>query len=220
VSENIQEAKLAIMAAVPYVRKTPKGKGGQGLPYSYASEVDIIKRVRPAMLAEGVSVAPKGCEMIDSRTLTTGKGTMMLSRCLAVTYRFTHAASDTHEDVVVVAEAFDSSDKAASKAMTQALKYAVRQWLYIETGDDPDQIQQVDAMHLSPAAERAREAIHAAETADDLASVEKRVAGSSNIGAAERAYLVEALQAKRSETLDLDELDVNPEANDEQDTEE
>ena len=54
------------------------------------------------------------------------------------TFRFIHTASGDYIDVPILGEASDVGDKASNKAMTAALKYALRQTFLIETGDDPD----------------------------------------------------------------------------------
>jgi len=199
---NIHEAKAAIMAEVPYIRKVK----GTDLPYSYATERDFIRRVRPAMVSHGVTSAPIGCRVVDSSTIATKRGGTLILRCIEATYRFTHTASQTFEDVAVVASGCDVMDKASSKAMTQAFKYALRQWLVIETGDDPESLAEIDGLHLSPAASKAREAIVSAKTRADLDSVEKRIAGSSNMSAPEKAWLTEPLQQKRDELTSLDDM--------------
>jgi hypothetical protein len=56
---------------------------------------------------------------------------------LRLTYRFSHVSGE-YIDVQTIGEALDTSDKAANKAMTIGLKYAIRQFFLIETGDDPD----------------------------------------------------------------------------------
>ena len=49
-----------------------------------------------------------------------------------------HVESGEQAFVEVFAEASDQGDKRASKAMTLAKKYALREFFLIETGDDPD----------------------------------------------------------------------------------
>ncbi len=199
---NIQEAKLAVMEQVPYIRKT----SGGDLPYSYASERAFIVKVRPVLVACGVTVAPVSCQLVENGVMQTSGGKPMAVRCIQSIYRFTHVPSGTFEDVAVVGEGADRLDKALPKAMTCAFKYALRQWLVIETGDDPDKIQDVDAMHLTPSAKAAAEAIMAAADKATLDKIEKKLAGSPNIGSAEKAHLVEALQEKRNEMLSLSDL--------------
>lgn len=201
--ENIQQAKLAIMKRVPYVRK----RTGGDLKYTYAAEADFVRRVRPVLVSCDVTLAPVKSRVVDSTPLVTSRGTPMVSRCIEVTYRFTHVPSGTHEDVEVVGEACDTLDKASSKAMTQALKYAIRQWLFIETGDDPDKIQEVDAMQLTASARAANDKIRSSTTKAELNKIERRLAASDNIGSAERGFLSESLQAKRDEMLSLDDLE-------------
>lgn len=201
-SENIQQAKLAIMARVEYVKKTKAGD----LPFSFASERAFIVKVRPEMQSEGITIAPVKAELLDTQLMATKQGKTMIDRCLGVTYRFTHGPSQTYEDVQVIAEACDTLDKAASKAMTQCLKYALRQWLLIETGDDPDRIQDVDAVALSTPAEAAYNAAQKATTRDDLNSIEKRIVASASIGKAESAWLIDFINNKREGMFSLDDV--------------
>ena len=51
---------------------------------------------------------------------------------------FEHVDTGDQAYVEVFAEAADQGDKRASKAMTLAKKYALREFFLIETGDDPD----------------------------------------------------------------------------------
>lgn len=145
-AKNIGEAKLRIMEAVCYVQKTGKmgndGGGDRGPKYAFASEVDLIRNVRPAMLEHGVGIScfrmDSANEMFTNPGYEGKPGKATSRRIITCGFRFTHYASDTSEDQWVVGEGTDNGDKASYKAMTGAIKYALRQWLLIETGDDPD----------------------------------------------------------------------------------
>lgn len=134
------KAKQRLMQKVPYIQK----KKSKGLDYTYAGEKELIAKVRPAMLAEGFSCFPCNIIPVSNEAYKTSKGNEMQRMRFISTYRFSHTSGDS-EDVVVVGEAGDTSDKVASKAMTLAYKYAIRQWLMIETGDDPDKGRPEDA---------------------------------------------------------------------------
>jgi hypothetical protein len=132
---NVTEAILAVMRQVGYVQKEHTA----GLNYSYAGEAALIRAIRPAMVQEGLIA-----HVLD---LTKEVGTVMIgkdggrpmSRAIVLaTVRFLHAPSGTHLDVQAAGEGMDTGDKALNKAMTGALKYALRQTFLIETGDDPD----------------------------------------------------------------------------------
>lgn len=133
--ENIEQALAAIYGAVGYVQKERK----QGLSYTFASESALIEALRPAMVEQGVTVRVVALSDVKHEAITVGKSESVMQRTtLIATVRFAHAASATHIDVVAAGEGMDSGDKSSNKAMTCALKYALRQTFLIETGDDPD----------------------------------------------------------------------------------
>jgi hypothetical protein len=139
-ASNLASAKLAVMAAVPYVRKHK----AEHLNYSFAGEADLIASLRPAMLANGLTVAPIGVAVLEQGRYQTLKGGLLNHVVAAVTYRLTHAPSGESEDCQVLGEASDAGDKAAPKALTGAYKYFLRQTFLIETGDDPDRYASAD----------------------------------------------------------------------------
>jgi len=136
---NVHEAIVAVMRNVGYVQKVqPDRKGGGGLNYSFASEADLIAALRPHMVAVGLTFAPVEMARLSDVEFTSAKGTAGHRVVIACTWDFCHAPSDTHLRVVSQGEGMDYGDKASNKAMTVALKYALRQTFIIETGDDPD----------------------------------------------------------------------------------
>ncbi len=139
-ASNLASAKLAVMAAVPYVRKHK----AEHLNYSFAGEADLIASLRPAMLAHGLTVAPISVTVLEQGRYQTLKGGLLNHVVAAVTYRLTHAPSGESEDCQVLGEASDAGDKAAPKALTGAYKYFLRQTFLIETGDDPDRYASAD----------------------------------------------------------------------------
>ena len=139
-AENIHTAMLQVYKAVGYVQK---GGYNQNQRYRFAGETDLISALRPAMVEAGIVV---WCSDIrDVRTSEINKtkrdGSDSLTINVAATFAFTfaHAASGTSINVLARGEGSDSLDKASYKAMTGALKYALRQSFVIETGDDPDE---------------------------------------------------------------------------------
>jgi hypothetical protein len=69
---------------------------------------------------------------------TTSNNKTMNRTVVVMVYRFAHAPTGSFIDVPVSGEGADVGDKSANKALTGAYKYALRQALLIETGDDPD----------------------------------------------------------------------------------
>jgi hypothetical protein len=131
---NIHEAMLEVYANVEFVKKEFK----QGLGYSYAGESAIIDVLRPEMVKAGITVSVDSFFNVNREVFTTSKGSAMNRVTLEALIRFTHAASTSSIVVSALGEGMDSGDKATNKAMTGALKYALRQTFCLETGDDPD----------------------------------------------------------------------------------
>ena len=174
-AKNLAEAKLRVMQEVGYCLKTKS----QGLNYTYASETELIAALRPALIEHGISFAPVDVQEVDVMRYETKRGTTMFVTRMKVTYRFTHSVSKEYEDIVVMGEGGDVGDKDVPKAMTCALKYALRQTFLIETGDDPDK--------------------HASQPAVASAAVEKSV--QLVLGAIDKATDVEVLEKYRTAYL-------------------
>jgi len=134
---KLTAAKIAVMTDVPYLRKEGRMSAGDGGTYTYAKESDFIDKLHPAMRQHGLAVGVVKYELLhDSMFERANKG---ISRrvVLLATVRLSHRDGD-YEDYQAVGEANDTGDKSCAKAMTQCLKYALRQMFLVETGDDPD----------------------------------------------------------------------------------
>lgn len=142
-AKNIYEALAGVYADVAFVAKERSPR----LDYSFASEAAIIAAVRPAFVAHGIVLAVISAEQIGDEVFTTRQGAAMNRVRVRLCVRLTHAPSGTHIDVQALGEGADAGDKALPKALTGAYKYAIRQTLCLETGDDPD---------LEPSAEQER----------------------------------------------------------------
>ena len=137
---SLYYAKVAVMAAVAYVQKTRNNN----LKYSFASEADLIRALRPAMIDQGLSICPIAAEIISEQGYNTNSGAYMRLARTRHRFRLCHAESGEYEDIEVFGEASDSGDKTLAKCQTIAYKYAIRQAFMIETGDDPDLHQDTD----------------------------------------------------------------------------
>ena len=172
-ASELAAAQLKVMEAVPYVLK----RGGEQLPYTYAGEADLIRAVRPAMIKNKITMYPWSLDFIGGERApkNNGRGTMMYVR-VSVTYRFTHAPSGEHVNVWAFGEAMDTGDKSLPKAMTIALKYALRQFLMIETGDDPDMVAHQPEVDEDEHFARAREKIEACDSEEAVDELLNKVA--------------------------------------------
>ena len=134
---DIYQALNAVMKVVGYVQKQKAPEGG-GLRYSFVGEAELIKAIRPAFVEHGIVVHPSTMTNVITDSYTTKNGAVMNRTITSLVYRFAHAPSGTFIDVAVNGEGADGGDKSSNKALTGAFKYALRQTLMIETGDDPD----------------------------------------------------------------------------------
>lgn len=127
-------ALLSVLKSDLYVRKAGRNREQN---YNYASEADFLEAVRPLLAAAGVAVVPSYA-VLDTHDGQTKAGTPNTRVTLAGTFTFIHADSGDRIAVTTIGQGVDTQDKAAYKAMTGALKYALRQTFLIETGDDPE----------------------------------------------------------------------------------
>lgn len=105
--------------------------------YNYASDVDFVNAVRPALIANGLTITPHRVQVVATDGYTTSKGTHMLRMVGIWEYRLSHISG---EEIYLsaIGEGSDSGDKASYKAATGAFKYALRQAFVIATGDDAE----------------------------------------------------------------------------------
>lgn len=118
-----------------YVQKTGQMQGVAR--YSYAKEGDFIATVRPLMEAHGVTIRPVAQQVITNEVFQRKNGGDAYRVVILVTFELMHSSGDK-ASVQAFGEGQDSGDKAFNKAMTGAMKYALRQTFCVETGDDPD----------------------------------------------------------------------------------
>jgi hypothetical protein len=153
------------MMEIGYIQKKGRVSGSYG--YTYAGEKELINELRPVMLEHGIVMYPDVCEVIKTEDYTTSRGNRMSMFLGKRRFVFEHVDTGDQAFVEVFAEASDQGDKRASKAMTLAKKYALREFFLIETGDDPD-------AEVSPRAKadnvfnRAMMAIKSSTTVDEL----------------------------------------------------
>lgn len=133
--KKIYGAIIGVMKDVGAVGKS-KRNAQQG--FTYRGIDDVMNALQPAMIKNGVFVAPEVLEE-HREERTTRNGSVMFSVRLTVLYRF-YAEDGSCIEAKVVGEAMDSGDKATNKAMSVAYKYACFQVFCIPTEEmaDPD----------------------------------------------------------------------------------
>lgn len=127
---NLHQRLHAVMGEVDYIQKERK----QGMRYTIVSHDAVTAKVRPILHKFGVLYYPV---RIDCGQ--TGNRTEMN---MAVRFVNVDDAADAIE-VATAGYGIDDQDKGPGKAISYAVKYALLKTLGLETGDDPDNDQDV-----------------------------------------------------------------------------
>lgn len=135
---NIAQRINAAMAEVDYIQKQKK----PGMNYTIVSHDAVTAKVRPILQAHGIVYYPR--DMVVSQN---GNRTEAVFH---VRFENVDDRSD-YIDVATFGYGVDSQDKGPGKAMSYGVKYALLKVLGLETGDDPDEVQDERAEH-KPAA--------------------------------------------------------------------
>ena len=120
------------MEAVGYV---PKGGTNQAQGYKFVQASAVADKVREQLARLNVSMTPTTIDVISEGVTPSGKQALL-------TLRFTWTLTDGDSGETIsfqsIGTGADSGDKAAYKAATGALKYALLTGFLIPTGDDPE----------------------------------------------------------------------------------
>lgn len=168
---SLADAVLAVMTEVGYVLKT-KPKDG-GISYSFASEAGVIDALRDSMVRHRLVMIPTKTTLMASADYTSKTGGHMARTLIERTWILRHADSKEEIQVSAIGDGADMGDKGGYKAMTGALKYALRQTFLIKTGDDPDEVpseamQRKKQIKRDASFSKAEEAVRGAATREKL----------------------------------------------------
>lgn len=133
-SAKIATALHNVMAKVTYVQK---GSENKFHGYKYVSEADLLEKLRPALIEEGLILIPS-VEMV--RPMDEHGNTVVDMK-----YEIVHKDGDIWPHLIRVAGCGNDrskngtvGDKGLYKAITGANKYFLFKLFQIETGDDPE----------------------------------------------------------------------------------
>lgn len=141
---NLLEAKLRVMAAVPYIRKR-----GDMKHYKFVRDTDVVAMLRGPMIENGLALCgPVAIENATHDVLSTSGGKGMARALLTMRFELRFIGTDEVEPIVVRGEGADNLDKSSNKAMSAARKYALLLGFNLTTGDDPDQFDE-EGQHAS-----------------------------------------------------------------------
>ena len=159
-TRNIHQRLAAAMLDVTYIQKDKK----QGMRYSIVSHDVVTAKVRPALLKQGIVYYPFTIQYNQNGNRTE----------VNLDVRFTNI--DDPNDFFVVpglGYGIDDQDKGPGKAISYAVKYALLKALGLETGDDPDQDQDIELRE--GLVEELLAALDMATNADDLDRIRDEV---------------------------------------------
>ncbi len=184
-TKNLHQRIAAAMAKVTYIQKEKKA----GMRYSIVSHDAVTAKVRPALLEEGVIYYP-----VHMSTNQVGNRTEAW-----VHVRFVNIDEpDDHIEVHSFGYGIDDQDKGPGKAMSYAVKYALLKTLGLESGDDPDEDQNVVFNNpVVSALESMMALVQDKAMLDDMAAEIKKQA--SNLQPADLARLRQMFAAKQKE---------------------
>lgn len=131
-------AVCRVMSAVRYVPETGKNKFHG---YTYASDEDLLSVLQPAMADNGLSLIPSGVMIATVEHTPDGKGKPQWRTDLVVTYTLLHSGGES-QIVQSPGCGIDGEDKGTYKAMTGALKYALRHLFLVPTGQDAERAEE------------------------------------------------------------------------------
>lgn len=129
---NIAQRINAVMGEVDYIQKEEK----EGMKYRIVSHDAVTAKVRPILQKHGVVYYPRNMtvENVGNRTQSY----------FDVRFENIDDRSD-FIDVATFGYGVDGQDKGPGKAMSYGVKYALLKVLGLETGDDPDTVQDASA---------------------------------------------------------------------------
>jgi hypothetical protein len=130
---NLRQKLAEVRRRIGYVQK--RGHN-ERFNYSYVTAADIAGSVGDILAELGVVVIPS----LEEISYEPAAGRGEAARMARVIMAYTFADVDSGEEVVATAagQGLDAGDKAAYKAMTGALKYALLQTFLLATCDDPE----------------------------------------------------------------------------------
>lgn len=131
------ELAKAVCEVYKAVKNVPRTGKNSFHNYEYASEADFLRAVQPAMAAAGLVMLPISIQPTVTPGPKTSRGKEQTITTVLVTYRLIHTSGE-QQDIQAIGAGIDGEEKGVFKAMTGALKYALRQTFLVPTGDDPD----------------------------------------------------------------------------------
>lgn len=125
---------------IPKNGTAPAAMGG----FKFVQVGDAADAIRKALAEKSVSMIPTAIEVVGETEHPTSSGKMMTTLTVRTTWTLTDG--DSGESIVIqsLGSGADMGDKAAPKAQSNAMKYALLMGFLLSTGDDPEQTDTSD----------------------------------------------------------------------------
>ena len=153
-SEQIYELIPKIMGEIGHIGKDKTAKA-EKFSYKFRGIEDVYNVVGPVLVKHGVFIVPS-VKSLAVKQVSTYSGKSATQIVMEVAYRF-YAPDGSFVEAITVGESMDTSDKAANKAMSDAMKYAVWQTFCIPTklavDSEADDLQQAPPQQPAPQAQ-------------------------------------------------------------------
>lgn len=122
---NVHVAIARVAADIGHIAKDQRVESGPAR-FNFRGIDDVLDTIHEPLCRHGVSVVPVDFHVVEQSERVTSKGTAQFHLLAKVTFHILGPAGD-HVVAAALAEALDTSDKAASKAMSMAYKYVAFQ---------------------------------------------------------------------------------------------
>lgn len=176
-TERKLHAKLAqVMEEVGRIPKNgvaPAAMGG----FQFVQAGDAADAIRKALASRQVSMIPSGVDVLGESEHPTANGKVMTTLTIRTTWTLTDGETGETAIIQSIGSGADMGDKAAPKAQTSAMKYALLMGFLLSTGDDPEQADTSDRQQRQRRAQTQQAATAAADARPVAASVAPAASG-------------------------------------------
>ena len=125
---------------IPKNGTAPTAMGG----FKFVQVGDAADAIRKALAEKSVSMIPTAIEIVSETEHPTSSGKMMTTLTVRTTWTLTDGDSGESTVIQSIGSGADMGDKAAPKAQSSAMKYALLMGFLLSTGDDPEQTDTSD----------------------------------------------------------------------------
>src|SRR5262245_12750067 len=121
--------------SIPKNGTAPAAMGG----FKFVQVGDAARVIRKALAEKNVSMIPTSIEVVGESEHPTSSGKMMTTLTVRTTWTLTDGESGETAVIQSMGSGADMGDKAAPKAQSNAMKYALLMGFLLSTGDEPEQ---------------------------------------------------------------------------------